>query len=101
MSDPRPTADDLGLSGKVAIVTGGGAPDDGIGNGRAAAMLLASVSGPRDRAERSIRTYPIFCFSSAITSRTVMPSARAAKLRAIRCCRTGSASARTSSSDGA
>src|SRR5690242_3495780 len=36
-----PKADDLGLSGKVAIVTGGGAPDDGIGNGRAAAMLLA------------------------------------------------------------
>src|SRR5713101_2500955 len=34
-------ADDLGLAGKVAIVTGGGAPDDGIGNGRAAAMLLA------------------------------------------------------------
>ena len=46
MSDPQspdllPGADDLGLSGKVAIVTGGGAPDDGIGNGRAAAMLLA------------------------------------------------------------
>src|SRR6476620_1139611 len=46
MSDPQspnllPRADDLGLSGKVAIVTGGGAPDDGIGNGRAAAMLLA------------------------------------------------------------
>ena len=33
--------DDMGLAGKVAIVTGGGAPDDGIGNGRAAAMLLA------------------------------------------------------------
>lgn len=29
------------LSGKVAIVTGGGAADDGIGNGRAAAILLA------------------------------------------------------------
>src|SRR5437773_10551316 len=41
MSDPRVPKDDLGLSGKVAIVTGGGAPDDGIGNGRAAAMLLA------------------------------------------------------------
>jgi len=34
-------SDDLGLAGKVAIVTGGGAPDDGIGNGRAAAILLA------------------------------------------------------------
>jgi NAD(P)-dependent dehydrogenase (short-subunit alcohol dehydrogenase family) len=33
--------DDAGLNGKVAIVTGGGATGDGIGNGRAAAMLLA------------------------------------------------------------
>jgi len=33
--------DDFGLDGKVAIVTGGGAPDDGIGNGRAASILLA------------------------------------------------------------
>lgn len=33
--------DKLGLDGKVAIVTGGGAAGDGIGNGRAAAMLLA------------------------------------------------------------
>jgi NAD(P)-dependent dehydrogenase (short-subunit alcohol dehydrogenase family) len=32
---------DFGLSGKVAIVTGGGAVGDGIGNGRAAAILLA------------------------------------------------------------
>lgn len=30
-----------GLEGKVAIVTGGGAPGDGIGNGRAAAICLA------------------------------------------------------------
>lgn len=36
-------ARDLGLEGKVAIVTGGGAAGDGIGNGRAAAMLLARV----------------------------------------------------------
>ena len=35
------TEDDDGLAGKVAIVTGGGAAGDGIGNGRAAAMLLA------------------------------------------------------------
>jgi NAD(P)-dependent dehydrogenase (short-subunit alcohol dehydrogenase family) len=41
MSDPKSSADDLGLAGKVAIVTGGGAPDSGIGNGRAAAILLA------------------------------------------------------------
>ncbi len=39
MSDPG--KDDLGLTGKVAIVTGGGAAGDGIGNGRAAALLLA------------------------------------------------------------
>ena len=31
----------IDLSGKVAIVTGGGALDDGIGNGRAAALLLS------------------------------------------------------------
>jgi len=33
--------DSYGISGKVAIVTGGGAAGDGIGNGRAAAILLA------------------------------------------------------------
>ncbi len=32
---------DLGLEGKVAIIGGGGAADTGIGNGRAAAILLA------------------------------------------------------------
>ncbi len=37
MSQP----DDAGLAGKVAIVTGGGAAGDGIGNGRAASILLA------------------------------------------------------------
>jgi len=42
MSDAAtPSPDDLGLAGKVAIVTGGGAPDDGIGNGRAASILMA------------------------------------------------------------
>ncbi len=30
-----------GLSGKVALISGGGAAGDGIGNGRAAAILLA------------------------------------------------------------
>src|SRR5580698_3045730 len=34
-------SDEFGIAGKVAIVTGGGAPDEGIGNGRAAALLLA------------------------------------------------------------
>ncbi len=33
--------DSWGLTGKVAVVTGGGAAGDGIGNGRAAAILLA------------------------------------------------------------
>jgi NAD(P)-dependent dehydrogenase (short-subunit alcohol dehydrogenase family) len=33
--------EDTGLAGKVAIVSGGGAAGDGIGNGRAAAILLA------------------------------------------------------------
>ena len=33
--------EEWGLIDKVAIVTGGGAADDGIGNGRAAAILLA------------------------------------------------------------
>lgn len=33
--------DDAGLDGRVAIVAGGGAIDDGVGNGRAAALLLA------------------------------------------------------------
>jgi len=35
--------DDWGLDGKVAIVTGGGAAGTGIGNGRAAAILLAKA----------------------------------------------------------
>ena len=34
---------DEGLDGRVAIVTGGGARGDGIGNGRAAAILLADA----------------------------------------------------------
>ncbi len=33
--------DDEGLAGKVALISGGGAAGDGIGNGRAAAILLA------------------------------------------------------------
>lgn len=37
----RGPEDDAGLSDKVAILSGGGASGDGIGNGRAAAILLA------------------------------------------------------------
>ena len=33
--------EEWGLAGKVAIVTGGGAAGDGLGNGRAACILLA------------------------------------------------------------
>ena len=35
--------DSWGLEGKVALVTGGGAAGDGIGNGRSAAILLAKA----------------------------------------------------------
>lgn len=35
--------DEFGLKGKTAVVSGGGALDDGIGNGRAAAILMARV----------------------------------------------------------
>jgi len=37
---PRPTRS---LSGRVAIVSGAGAAEDGIGNGRASAILLAEA----------------------------------------------------------
>ena len=53
--------DALGLDGKVVIVTGGGAADDGIGNGRAAAILLARAGAKvlvvdldRERADRTV-----------------------------------------------
>lgn len=53
---------DPGLRGKVAIVTGAGAAEDGIGNGRAAAILLAqagvrvlAVDVRRELAERTVR----------------------------------------------
>src|SRR5690242_7760024 len=41
MNDRTKLQDDPGLAGKVAIVTGAGAAGSGIGNGRAAAILLA------------------------------------------------------------
>jgi NAD(P)-dependent dehydrogenase (short-subunit alcohol dehydrogenase family) len=43
MTLPIPLPQDWGLGGKVAIVTGGGAVGDGIGNGRAAAILLGQA----------------------------------------------------------
>jgi NAD(P)-dependent dehydrogenase (short-subunit alcohol dehydrogenase family) len=61
MMDGAKREDVLGLTGKVAIVTGGGAADDGIGNGRAAAILLARAGAKvlvvdldRERAERTV-----------------------------------------------
>src|ERR1700693_4749289 len=60
MTEPT-NRDDFGLARKVAIVTGGGAADDGIGNGRAAAILLARAGAKvlvvdlnRERAERTV-----------------------------------------------
>ena len=41
MAETGRAEDDPGLAGKVAIVTGGGAAGEGIGNGRAACLLLA------------------------------------------------------------
>ena len=41
MNQGRYPEDDPGLAEKVAIVTGGGSAGEGIGNGRAAAILLA------------------------------------------------------------
>ena len=61
MAETAKRDDPFGLAGKVAIVTGGWALDDGIGNGRAAAILLARA-GARvlvvdlecERAERTV-----------------------------------------------
>jgi len=47
--------DDAGLSGKVALISGGGAADDGIGNGRAAAILLARAGTKVMVADRELR----------------------------------------------
>jgi NAD(P)-dependent dehydrogenase (short-subunit alcohol dehydrogenase family) len=40
---PAPTRPSRSLTGRVAIITGAGSQGDGIGNGRAAAILLAEV----------------------------------------------------------
>jgi NAD(P)-dependent dehydrogenase (short-subunit alcohol dehydrogenase family) len=46
---------DPGLRGKVALISGGGAADDGIGNGRAAAMLLACAGAKVLVADRDLK----------------------------------------------
>ena len=45
---------DLGLEGKAAVVAGGGAAGDGIGNGRAAAILLARAGARVFVVDRSL-----------------------------------------------
>jgi len=47
--------EDAGLSGKVALISGGGAAGDGIGNGRAAAILLARAGVKVLVADRDIK----------------------------------------------
>lgn len=47
--------DDAGLTGKVAIVSGGGAAGDGIGNGRAACLLLARAGAKVLVVDRDIK----------------------------------------------
>jgi len=47
--------DDAGLAGKVALISGGGAAGDGIGNGRAAAILLARAGTKVMVADRELR----------------------------------------------
>jgi NAD(P)-dependent dehydrogenase (short-subunit alcohol dehydrogenase family) len=46
--------DDAGLAGKVALISGGGAAGDGIGNGRAAAILLARAGAKVLVADRDL-----------------------------------------------
>jgi NAD(P)-dependent dehydrogenase (short-subunit alcohol dehydrogenase family) len=46
--------DDAGLAGKVALISGGGAAGDGIGNGRAAAILLARAGAEVLVADREL-----------------------------------------------
>jgi NAD(P)-dependent dehydrogenase (short-subunit alcohol dehydrogenase family) len=50
----RGPEDDPGLAGKVALISGGGAAGDGIGNGRAAALLLARAGSKVLVADRDI-----------------------------------------------
>ena len=44
--------DDAGLAGKVALISGGGAAGDGIGNGRAAAIWSRSPRAASFQAKR-------------------------------------------------
>jgi hypothetical protein len=92
------------------------AGDHGVGDaprlGEAIGQQRRALTGAGKRvgAAQSVRSagrstpsaHPAFGVTrSAMTSRMPMPSARAAKVSAMRCCRIGSARARTSSMDGA
>ena len=51
--------DDAGLAGKAALISGGAA-GDGIGNGRAAAILLARAGADNEPAYKEVlQQYPI------------------------------------------
>ena len=81
--------DDLGLTGKVAIVSGGGAAGDGIGNGRAAAILLARagcnvlvVDRDLKLAERTVAMIAAEGGNAVATSYDVTESKRLAAIKA-------------------
>jgi NAD(P)-dependent dehydrogenase (short-subunit alcohol dehydrogenase family) len=50
----RGVEEEAGLAGKVALISGGGAAGDGIGNGRAAAILLARAGAKTVVADREL-----------------------------------------------
>jgi hypothetical protein len=59
-NDMQGPEDDAGLAGKVALISGGGAAGDGIGNGRAAAILLARAGADNEPAYKEVlQQYPI------------------------------------------
>jgi NAD(P)-dependent dehydrogenase (short-subunit alcohol dehydrogenase family) len=79
--------EEWGLAGKVAIVTGGGAKGDGIGNGRAACILLARAGAHVmvvDRelalAERTVAMIEAEGGSAVATSYDVTESAQCAAM---------------------
>ena len=82
-----PDVNEWGLTGKVAIVTGGGAAGDGIGNGRAACILLARAGAnvlvvDRDLslAERTVAMITAEGGSAAAASYDVTTSAQCAAM---------------------
>ena len=79
--------EEWGLIGKVAIVTGGGAQGDGIGNGRAACILLARagahvlvVDRELELAERTVAMIAAEGGSAAAASYDVTVSAQCAAM---------------------